>query len=83
MADNKWKAFSEKYEAVIVSISEDPRNRVGAWKPNLDSSRDMLVASTKKATNRIRKDDFVCYGIPDDFDYEACIVDIDAVTKKE
>lgn len=83
MADNKWKAFSETYAAVIADISEDERNRVGAWKPNLDAARDMLIAQTKKVTNRIRKDDFVCHGIPDDFDYEACIAEIDAVLKKD
>ncbi len=83
MADSKWKSFSEKYAAVIASISEDERNRVGAWKPNLDSARDMLVAKTKKETNRIRKDDFVCYGIPDDFDYGTCIEDIEAVFARD
>jgi len=83
MADNKWKTFSEKYATVIASISEDERNKVGAWKPNLDSARDMLVARVKKELNRIRKDDFECYGIPDDFDYETCMADIDAVIKKD
>ena len=82
MADNKWKAFSEKYAAVIASISEDERNRIGAWQPNLDSARDMLISKTKKETNRIRKDDIACYGIPEDFDYESCMADIDAVIKQ-
>lgn len=83
MTDNKWKSFSEKYADVITNISNDEGNKIGAWKPNLDAARDMLISQTKKEMNRARKDDNVCSGIPKDFDYQACMADIDAVIKSE
>ncbi|MGI6727301.1 MAG: hypothetical protein ACOX4P_01885 [Anaerovoracaceae bacterium] len=83
MTDNKWKNFSEKYADVISSISNDERNRIGAWKPGLDAARDMLISETQKQMKRITRDDFECYGIPGDFDFETCMADIDTVIKSE
>ena len=75
-----WSEFEEKYKAVIDAITKDDGNAIGAWHPGFTAARDMLIKQAEKALGH-RWTDEECAGIPDDFDFEACYEDIEAIRK--